>query len=207
MFTRVILSQFKVLVSYLTNAGQFGEQHLEDRWRQSLLQHLQQLLWLTTHCNGIGQVVHAFLIVSYTQTQDRKLFFQLYSQITIFLLCLAVTTKVVTKTCQYPVQFYSKFLNVCNHLAEQIHSFWLINLADSISEYALCLVLVLGCCWVGVTLSQKLLPQLYLLQEELLHCLGILKVWKLQNNQDSVTESSSNNIYTNIWMLRWSQTN
>lgn len=49
---------------YLTDAGQFGEQHLEDGWRQSLLQHLQQLLRLTTHRDGVGQVVHTFLIVS-----------------------------------------------------------------------------------------------------------------------------------------------
>ena len=49
---------------YLTDAGQFGEQHLEDGWRQSLLQHLQQLLRLTAHRDGVGQVVHTFLIVS-----------------------------------------------------------------------------------------------------------------------------------------------
>ena len=49
---------------YLADAGQFGEQHLEDGRRQSLLQHLQQLLRLTTHCDGVGQVVHTFLIVS-----------------------------------------------------------------------------------------------------------------------------------------------
>lgn len=49
---------------YLADGGQFGEKHLEDRWRQRLLQNLQQLLRLTAHSNGVGQVVHTFLIVS-----------------------------------------------------------------------------------------------------------------------------------------------
>jgi len=47
--------------AYLADAGQLGEQHLEDGRRQSLLQHLQQLLRLTAHGDGVGQVVHAFL--------------------------------------------------------------------------------------------------------------------------------------------------
>lgn len=49
---------------YLADGGQFGEQHLEDRRRQSLLQHLQQLLRLAAHCDGVGQVVHTLLVVS-----------------------------------------------------------------------------------------------------------------------------------------------
>lgn len=57
-------AQRKQRTEYLADGGQFGEQHLEDGWRQSLLQHLQQLLRLTTHGDGVGQVVHAFLIVS-----------------------------------------------------------------------------------------------------------------------------------------------
>lgn len=51
-------------LAHLADGGQFGEQHLEDGRRQSLLQHLEQLLRLTTHCYSIGQVVHSFLIVS-----------------------------------------------------------------------------------------------------------------------------------------------
>lgn len=51
-------------VAHLADGGQFGEQHLEDGRRQSLLQHLEQLLRLTTHCYSIGQVVNSFLIVS-----------------------------------------------------------------------------------------------------------------------------------------------
>lgn len=50
--------------THLADGGQFGEQHLEDRWRQGLLQHLQQLLWLTAYGDCVGQVVHAPLIVS-----------------------------------------------------------------------------------------------------------------------------------------------
>lgn len=49
---------------YLADGGQFGEQHLEDGRRQSLLQHLQQLLRLAAHCDGVGQVVHTLLVVS-----------------------------------------------------------------------------------------------------------------------------------------------
>lgn len=50
--------------THLTDGGEFGEEHLEDWGRQSLLQYLQKLLWLPTDCNGIGQVVHTFLIIS-----------------------------------------------------------------------------------------------------------------------------------------------
>lgn len=49
---------------YLADGGQFGEQHLEDGRRQGLLQHLQQLLRLAAHCDGVGQVVHTLLVVS-----------------------------------------------------------------------------------------------------------------------------------------------
>lgn len=45
---------------HLANAGQFGEQHLKDWRRQRLLEHLKQLLRLTTYCNGVGQVVDTF---------------------------------------------------------------------------------------------------------------------------------------------------
>lgn len=63
----IVLAQTLCTHDTLADAGQFGEQHLEDGWRQSLLQHLQQLLGLPTHCDGVGQVVHAFLIVSLSQ--------------------------------------------------------------------------------------------------------------------------------------------
>lgn len=50
--------------THLADGGQFGEQHLEDGWWQGLLQHLQQLLRLAAHGDGVGQVIHAPLIVS-----------------------------------------------------------------------------------------------------------------------------------------------
>lgn len=51
-----------------------------------------------------------------------------------------------------------------------------------------------GVCRVKVTLSQKLLPQLDLLQKELLHRLCILQVWKLQrgNHLTKRRESDQN---------------
>lgn len=70
---RIQIKNKETRLTHLADAGQFGEQHLEDGWRQSLLQHLQQLLRLTTHGDGVGQVVHTFLIVSCgAQTQDIK---------------------------------------------------------------------------------------------------------------------------------------
>lgn len=51
--------------AYLADGGQFGQQHLEDGRRQRLLQHLQQLLRLAAHGDGVGQVVHAALVVSW----------------------------------------------------------------------------------------------------------------------------------------------
>lgn len=51
--------------TYLADGGQFGQQHLEDGRRQRLLQHLQQLLRLAAHGDGVGQVVHASLVVSW----------------------------------------------------------------------------------------------------------------------------------------------
>lgn len=50
---------------YLADARQLGQQHLEDGRRQRLLQHLQELLRLPAHGDGVGQVVHAPLIVSW----------------------------------------------------------------------------------------------------------------------------------------------
>lgn len=61
---RMILGWRDEQGSDLADGGQFGEEHLEDGWRQGLLQHLEELLRLTTHRYGIGQVVHSFLIVS-----------------------------------------------------------------------------------------------------------------------------------------------
>jgi len=49
---------------YLADGGQFGEQHLEHRGGQGLLQHLEQLLGLPTHRDGVGQVVHPRLVVT-----------------------------------------------------------------------------------------------------------------------------------------------
>lgn len=50
---------------HLADAGQFGEQHLENwRW-QRLLEYLKQLLRLTTYCNRIGQVVYTALELTY----------------------------------------------------------------------------------------------------------------------------------------------
>lgn len=59
---------------YLADGGQFGEKHLEDWWRESLLQHLEKLLGLAAHGDGVGQVLHAVLVVSYTGTPSAKRF-------------------------------------------------------------------------------------------------------------------------------------
>lgn len=59
--------------SDLADGGQFGEKHLEDWSRQRLLQHLEQLLGLTANCNGIGQVVHSFLKVTWIQKVAKSL--------------------------------------------------------------------------------------------------------------------------------------
>lgn len=50
--------------SHLADGRQFVEQHLEDRRRQRLLQHLQQLLGLTAHRDGVGQVVGTLVKVA-----------------------------------------------------------------------------------------------------------------------------------------------
>lgn len=55
---------YQPLASYLTDGRQFGQQHLEDRWRQGLLQHLQELLRLSTNSNSVRQVVHTLLVVT-----------------------------------------------------------------------------------------------------------------------------------------------
>lgn len=52
---------------HLADCGQFGEQHLEDWRRQRLLENLEQLLRLTAHCDGIDQVVHTFLKLTWSE--------------------------------------------------------------------------------------------------------------------------------------------
>lgn len=51
-------------LAHLADGGQLDEQHLEDGGRQRLLQHLQQLLRLSTHSDGVGQVVYAVLVIA-----------------------------------------------------------------------------------------------------------------------------------------------
>lgn len=57
--------------------------------------------------------------------------------------------------------------------------------------------------WIrGVTLSQQLLSQLNLLQEELLHRFSILQVWKLQDNQQSATGSRTKDAEHDDFMIQ-----
>lgn len=55
--------------NYLADDGQFGEQHLEDWRRERLLKNLEELLRLTTHRDGVGQVIHTFLKFTWLQEQ------------------------------------------------------------------------------------------------------------------------------------------
>lgn len=56
--------------SHLADGGQLGEQHLEHwRWER-LLKDLEELLRLTTHRDGVGQVIHTFLQLTWARKQQ-----------------------------------------------------------------------------------------------------------------------------------------
>lgn len=54
---------------YLAPGGQLAQHHLQDGGRQRLLEHLEQLLRLLTHSDGVGQVIHTWLQLTWVQKQ------------------------------------------------------------------------------------------------------------------------------------------
>lgn len=58
--------------SHLVDDGQLGEQHLENGRRERLLENLEELLRLTTHRDGVAQVIHAFLQLPWSQKGEQK---------------------------------------------------------------------------------------------------------------------------------------